>query len=125
MAIRQRHIFIVDDDEMIRQMLEDHLKENPINKVTAFSTGEECIANLALAPDVVILDYQLNNAVANAGDGLQILQQIKKLDHSVKVIMLSSQEDYLKALQTIMKGAEEYVVKNTESFKRIDAILSH
>ncbi|MBX2907286.1 MAG: response regulator [Taibaiella sp.] len=124
MATQQKHIFVVDDDEMMLAMLGDHLRKNPLHKVTTFSTGEDCISNLALGPDVIILDYQLNNVVPDAGDGMQILQQIKKLNKAVKVIMLSSQDEYGKALQTVMKGAAEYVVKNNDAFQRIDTILA-
>src|ERR1019366_9180928 len=114
MAVKQKNIFIVDDDEMMAAMLSDHLLINPLNKVTVFNTGEDCIRNLHLNPDVIILDYQLNSVFVGAADGLQILQQIKKMDKDVHVIMLSSQDDYGKALQTIVKGALEYVVKNDE-----------
>ncbi len=123
MAIKYRNIFVVDDDEMMAQMLSDHLQKKPFNKVSIFHTGEDCIAHLAENPDVVILDYQLDSIVENAGNGLQILEKIKKLDKSVTVIMLSSQDQYGKALQTIQKGALEYVVKNNDAFKRIDVIL--
>jgi two-component system OmpR family response regulator len=124
MAIQQKHIFVVDDNEMMVEMLADHLRKNPGYTVTTFSTGEECINNLTLNPDVIILDYQLNNLVPNAEDGNEILQQIKKLDKTVKIIMLSSQDDYGKALQTVMNGANEYVVKNADAFERIDAVLA-
>ena len=54
---------------------------------------------------------------------LEILQQIKKADKKICVIMLSSQSQYGKALQTIIKGALEYVVKDDAAFKKIDRIL--
>lgn len=123
MAPKQRRIFVVDDDEMMAQMLGDHLKKNRYNEVSIFSTGEDCVKNLHLSPDVVILDYQLDSVVTNAANGLKILEQIKKLDQEITVIMLSSQDQYGKALQTIVKGALEYVVKNDTAFKRIDHIL--
>ena len=123
MSVKHRVIFIVDDDELTSTMLSDHLKENPVNEVTIFSTGEDCLRNLTLDPDVIILDYTLNANIQGAADGLQILEHIKKIDTDVRVIMLSSQDDYGKALQTIMKGAHEYVIKDEEAFKRIDHIL--
>ncbi len=119
----QKNIFIVDDDEMMALMLSDHLSKNYRNTVTVFNTGEECLKKIHLNPDVIILDYQLNSVDPNAADGLQILQQIKKVDRKIHVIMLSSQDEYGKAMQTIVKGALEYVVKNDEAFKRIDHIL--
>ncbi len=125
MAIKYRNIFVVDDDEMMATMLCDHLQKNKYYKVTVFYTGEECVKNLNLEPDVVILDYQLNNVVPDAANGLQILQQIKKHDPNIHVVMLSSQDEYGKALQTIVKGALEYVVKNDDAFKRIDHIIGN
>ena len=38
--------------------------------------------------------------------------------------MLSSQKSYGKAAQTIQKGALEYVMKDEQAFKNIDAILN-
>lgn len=119
-----RKIFVVDDDKLVLEMLRDHLANNPLNQVTAFNTGEDCLRNLHLNPDIVILDYQLNSVVLDAADGMQILQKIKKMDKTVHVIMLSSQDDYGKALQTIVKGALEYVVKDEDAFERIDHILA-
>lgn len=124
MALKQKHIFVVDDDELMSAMLRDHLLKNPLNKVTVFNTGEDCVKNLYQNPDVIILDYELDSVSADAANGYQILQQIKKLDRDVHVIMLSSQDEYGKALQTIVKGALEYVVKGDDAFKRIDHILA-
>lgn len=123
MATREKLIFVVDDDVMMSQMLNDHLVKNPLNKVSLFSTGEECILKLNQSPDLIILDFNLNTVDPNAADGLEILQQIKKIDRDVCVIMLSSQEHYGKALQTIVKGALEYVVKDKDAFSKIDKIL--
>jgi len=121
--MKDKLIFIVDDDEMMSQMLSDHLSKNPLHKVSLFGTGEDCIPELRQKPDAIILDYTLNTIDKNAADGLEILQQIKKIDREVCVIMLSSQEHYGKALQTIVKGATEYVVKEQDSFTKIDSIL--
>lgn len=78
-----------------------------------------------LGPDVIILDFNLNSVVPDAANGLAILQQAKKLDNQVRVIMLSSQDDYGKALKSIVDGAVEYVMKDQEAFKRIDHILGN
>ena len=125
MSVKQKHFFVVDDDEMMAAMLSDHLRLNPLYVVTVFNTGEDCIRQLALDPDVIILDYQLNSVMLDAADGMEIMRQIKKIDEDVRIIMLSSQEEYGTALQAIIKGALEYVVKDTDTFKRIDHILEH
>ena len=122
-SVSYKHIFIVDDNEMFTQMLSDHLLENPKFKISVFYTGEECINNLFKNPDLVILDYYLNDKSKDAADGLEILSEIKKYNERIQVIMLSSQEHYGVALQTIAKGAAQYIMKDNNAFKKIDEFL--
>lgn len=119
----QKKIFIVDDNEMFAQMLKDHLSNNPNYRISIFNTGEDCVKNLYLNPDLIVLDYFLNDVYKDAATGLEILEEIKKLNNKVHVIMLSSQEKYTVAAQTISKGAEQYVVKDDDAFKNVSKIL--
>lgn len=116
-------IFIVDDDELFTTMLSNYLLKNPLYTIKTFSTGEECLLQLQEHPDIIILDYSLNSVFKDAANGLQILEAVRKLDKHVHVIMLSSQERYGIAVQTIAKGAEQYVVKSTEAFKEVSEII--
>lgn len=118
-----KNIFIVDDDEMLTMMLTDHLSRYPTFSIKSFATGEECLENLYLEPDIIILDFNLNSVDEKAANGLQILQKIKREIPSVKVIMYSSQEQYGIALQTIGKGAVEYVIKDKDAFFKIEEII--
>ncbi len=120
----KKNIFVVDDNEMFSNMLKDHLGQNPAYNVTAYSTGEECIKNLFQNPDVIILDFYLNDVFKDAANGLEILTEIKKQKSPAHVIMLSSQERYVIAAQTISKGAEQYVIKDDNAFDNIDKILN-
>ena len=105
-------------------MMSDHLANNPKLEVSVFHTGEECLKNLYKDPHIVVLDYYLNDVMKEAADGLEILTEVKKAGHNVHVIMLSSQEHYGVALQTIAKGAVQYVMKDDDAFKKIDEIIA-
>ena len=118
-----KSIFVVDDNKMFAQMLKDHLNENPQFKVSVYHTGEDCLKNMYLSPDVVILDINLNDESKEAKNGLEILAEIKKEIPSPHVIMLSSQERYGIALETISKGAEQYIIKDKNAFENIDSYL--
>lgn len=120
---KMKNIFVVDDNKMFAQMMKDHLSENPQFQVTVFNTGEDCLKNLYLAPDVIILDYNLNDESKEAKNGLEILSEIKKKVPSPHVIMLSSQERYGIALETISKGAEQYIIKDDKAFDNVDSYL--
>lgn len=118
-----KKIFVVDDNEMLTMALEDYLTRKTMHKVQVFGTGEECMRHLDEEPDVIILDYNLNSVEENAANGAQILEAIKRLDRSIHVIMLSSQDAYGTALQTIMKGADTYILKDADAFAKIEAII--
>jgi DNA-binding NarL/FixJ family response regulator len=121
--VKQRLIFVVDDDPMYNEMLVLHLSDNPINVIKSFSTGEDCLKHLYESPDIVVLDYNLDTVVPDAMDGMKILDKIRKEDDEIKVIMLSSQEQYGVAMQTIRHGAVQYLIKDAEAFKKIDELL--
>lgn len=118
-----RKIFIVDDDEMLQTALEDYLSRKTHHEIFCFGTGEECMNNLHLGPDVIIIDYYLNSVDKDAANGLETMEAIKKKYHNIHFIMLSSQERYGIALQSIQKGAEQYVIKDEEAFEKIEEMI--
>ena len=120
---KAKKIFIVDDDPFMQETLKDYLTRDVPHQVSVFSTGEECLKHLAEKPDVIILDYYLNSQSKDAVTGMEILKTIKKHYPNIPVIMLSSQERYSVAMQTIRKGAEQYLIKDKEAFEKIAAII--
>jgi len=119
-----KYIFIVDDDPMLTESLSDYLTRDIAHRVRTFSTGEECLQHLDEHPDVIILDYHLNSVQREAANGMEILSQLKKAAPSAHVIMLSSQEHYGVAMKTIIKGAEQYVIKDEDSYTKIDKMIA-
>lgn len=121
--VEPKKIFIVDDDEMLTEALSDFLTREVNHDVTVFHTGEEFVKHLFENPDVVVLDFYLNTVNKDAANGLEILDSIQNHLQSTKVIMLSSQESYAKAAQTIQKGALEYVIKDEDAFQKIADLI--
>lgn len=119
-----KKIFIVDDDDMMAMALEDHLTRNTLHEIHVFTTGEECIRHLRMQPDVIILDYNLNSVQKEAANGMAILDAIKKLNRDIPVVLFSSQDAYSVALQSINKGATQYVIKDEKAFDNIVAICN-
>jgi len=119
-----KKVFVVDDDEMMAMALEDHLTRNTLHEIHVFTTGEDCIKNLRLQPDIIILDYNLNSVQKEAANGMKIMEAIKKLNRDIPVILFSSQDAYSVALQSISKGATQYVIKDENAFDNIVAICN-
>jgi|SRR5690554_1429011 len=121
---KPKKIFIVDDDSMLTEALRDYLTRNVAHEIHCFATGEACLKHLNQNPDVMILDYHLNTVEKDAANGMEVLKTVKKNYPKIEIIMLSSQESYVVAMQTIQKGAEQYVIKDKEAFEKIAQLIS-
>ena len=117
-------IFIVDDEPLLSEILTDYLKSQYAGfNILSFPTGEACLQRLHEEPDLVVLDYYLNTKEQDAANGIDILKEIKKQNKAIPVIMLSSQERYGTAAQTIMYGAVHYVIKGQDAFEEIFQLI--
>ncbi|MFM7078255.1 MAG: response regulator [Bacteroidota bacterium] len=120
MAELRQTIFIVDDDPVLAEMLKDHLSKMTSYKIQIFETGEDCLKQMDQKPGIVFLDFYLNSVNKDAMDGLDILQEIKKIDPEVDVVMLSGQDKIEVAVKTMQYGAFDYIVKGESSFYRAE-----
>ena len=105
-------VFFVDDDKMILNLLEYTLKNRQDYDVKTFFTGEECIKNLGLNPDLIVLDHIFKSNGTTAKNGLEILKEIKNFNKKLPVIILTSQEDQTLADEFISNGAAKFIPKN-------------
>lgn len=120
---KPKKIFIVDDDEMLTEALSDYLTRKVAHNIRIFNTGEDCMQHISENPDVVILDFYLNTVKKEAASGLEVLEAIRKHLPNTRFIMLSSQESYGIAARTIQKGAEQYVIKDNDAFRKIADLI--
>ncbi len=101
----QYSIYIVDDEESIREGVTMALEEH--YKIEAFSTAETAIDAIeANLPDLVLLDIGLPGM-----DGMNALREIKDLHPDVLVIMITAYEDIASVISAMKLGAYDYVVK--------------
>jgi two-component system, OmpR family, response regulator len=120
MAELRKMIFIVDDDPVLAEMLKDHLSKMTSYEIRVFEKGEDCLNQMQLNPGIVFLDFYLNSVDKEAMDGLEVLQEIKKIDPEVDVVMLSGQDKIEVAVKTMQYGAFDYIVKGESAFYRAE-----
>lgn len=116
-------IFLVDDDALFLKTLEIDFLQQDNFIVQTFATGELCIDNLYLKPDVIILDYHLDGIKKKIMNGLETLDKIKAYDENIPVIMLSSQDKIDVAIRCMHHKATDYVVKSETAFMRLQKII--
>jgi DNA-binding response OmpR family regulator len=102
-------ILLTDDEEDILEVVQDRLEAYGFIVVTA-RNGLEALKKLSLERfDGVFLDVKMPGI-----DGIQVLEEIRKKDLKLPVIILTSSSSREAAIESIAKGASGYVLKPFE-----------
>ena len=104
-SVPQPHVLIVDDDETVRQLIDDYLVQNDF-RVSGASRGVELMGALAgQVIDLVVLDLRLRGE-----DGMQLLRQLRA--HSqIPVIILTGRAEEADRVMGLELGADDYLTK--------------
>lgn len=99
-------LLVVDDEHLIRWSIEQNLKKQGYEVITA-GTGEDALQLVReQQPDLVLLDIQLPGI-----SGIEVLEKIKELDEDIIVIMLTAHGGLETAVNAMRLGAYDYVSK--------------
>lgn len=113
-------IFVVEDDDWYRRLLEYNLSLNPDFVVETFSNGKDLLAKLHEKPDLVTLDYRLPDIT-----GAKILKEIKERYEDIQVIVISEQEEIEVVVDLLKQGAHDYIVKSMDIQERLFNTINH
>lgn len=106
MMMSSPSVLVVDDDEAIREMLCAVLSKDGLSVMLA-SDGAEAVACFSeQRPVVVLMDIRMPRM-----SGLQALTEIRKLDRSAAVILMTAFAEVETAVQALKEGAFDYVIK--------------
>jgi two-component system nitrogen regulation response regulator GlnG len=110
-------IWIVDDDESIRWVLEKALaRENLSTK--SFSNARDAISALEFeTPQVLVSDIRMPGA-----SGLELLQTVKARFPGLPVIIITAFSDLDSAVAAFQGGAFEYLAKPFDIDKAVELI---
>ena len=112
-----KHIFIVDDDIHIGNMLEDALQREGYKVSRAYSGTEALLVLSSQTPDLILLDLMLPGL-----NGEEVLPKIQ----GIPVIVLSAKSETAHKVQLLLDGACDYITKPfdlTELLARITVQL--
>lgn len=104
--MKQNKLLVVDDEHLIRWSLEQNLKKQGYEVVTAGS-GEDALRLVREEqPDLVLLDIQLPGI-----SGIEVLEKIKEHDEDIIVIMVTANSGLENAVNAMRLGAHDYISK--------------
>lgn len=114
-------IAITDDNEVLRQTVAERLKED-FRIVYQASSGSSMLRFLQanrseVHPEVILMDIAMDEM-----DGIEATYQVKQLNPSIKVIMLTAFEDDEKVFSAIKAGADGYCLKEERKEKIVNSI---
>ena len=99
-------ILVVDDERAIRRTLKDILEMEKF-EVDEAEDGLTCLVRIKQEKyDVVILDIKMPKM-----DGMDVLDRIAELQPELSVIMISGHGDIDTAVESVKKGAFDYIAK--------------
>jgi len=104
--MRSARLLVVDDEHLIRWSLEQNLRKQGYDILTA-GTGEDALKIVREEqPELVLLDIQLPGI-----SGLEVLEKIKEFDEDIIVIMVTAHGGLETAVNAMRMGAYDYINK--------------
>jgi two-component system, OmpR family, response regulator ArlR len=104
--LKNLKILIVEDEKRLAQLLKDSISNSFFSVVIA-SNGEDGLKKFkSFKPDIIITDIMMPFC-----DGLEMTLQIKELDESIPIIVLSAHSDKEKLLKAIDLEINKYFIK--------------
>ena len=105
-TIRKATILVIDDEEIMREILEALLTREGY-EVRLASSGAEGLDLVRSVPvDAAVVDVMMPGM-----DGLTVLDEVKKIDDDIAVIMITAFASVDTAVAAMKRGAFDYVTK--------------
>lgn len=102
-------VLVADDEEDIREIIQDRLEACGFNVVTA-TNGAEALRKIATEKfDGVFLDVKMPEMT-----GIEVLEEVRKGDTKLPIIIITSSTSRDAAIGSLAKGANEFVLKPFE-----------
>lgn len=111
-------IFIVEDNLMNQQLIAREL-ETFGGRISFYTTGEDCLADLGRHPSIVVLDYNLDGEI----NGLDTLEEIRKFDSSIFVVLFSNQRELQSDENLRRYGSFDFLEKREQSFTLLKQLV--
>jgi DNA-binding NarL/FixJ family response regulator len=116
---RPIRVYLLDDHEVVRRGLCDLLqRDGDIEVIGESASAVEAAARIpALRPDVAVLDGRLPD-----GSGVEVCREVRSVDPSIAVLILTSYDDDDALFSAIMAGAAGYVLKQVRGTDLVDDV---
>lgn len=113
-------ILIADDDDRMRQVIDEYLRSEGFTTMQAASGTEALAVWQERRPDLLVLDWMMPGR-----SGIEVAREIRR-HHNTPILMLTARDDEADKLLGLELGADDYLTKPfsmRELVARIRAVL--
>jgi serine/threonine protein kinase/CheY-like chemotaxis protein len=105
-------VLVVDDEEAVHLIMKSQLAG--YQRISAYNGAQALDALTMSRIDVVLLDLNLPDL-----SGYDVLERIRRLREDVAVIVCTAQSDVTSAVESMRRGAFDFLVKSHESYEEL------
>jgi two-component system chemotaxis response regulator CheY len=111
-------VLVVDDAAFMRKVVSDALTSGGHEVIGEAGNGKEAVERFQeLSPELTTLDITMPEK-----DGLEALSEIISIDPAARVLMCSALGQESKVIESIQKGAKDFVVKPFQPEQLLEAV---
>jgi FixJ family two-component response regulator len=118
MTANDHVVFIVDDDERVREAISELLESHDMRAVSFGSAGEYIEASKPDVPACLVLDVELPDI-----NGLELQGRIAGDDHP-PIVFITGHGDIPSSVRAIKRGAVDFLTKPFSDADLLDAVRS-
>lgn len=117
-----KRLLIVDDENELRNAMIDLIpwEQYGYNVIGAVENGEQAVDLLEQHP----IDLLITDLIMPKMDGLQLIQQAKRIQPTLHILILSNYSEFDYVKQALQLGASDYLLKASFSEKEIAPLLT-
>jgi FixJ family two-component response regulator len=113
----QATVFIIDDDEPVREAVKDLLHSVGLQAKTLSSTKEFSLLNIPDAPSCLVLDVRLPGI-----SGLDFQTELTRNGHELPIVFMTGHGDVPMSVKAMKAGAVEFLIKPFRDQDLLDAV---
>lgn len=115
-------VLIADDEELEREALSYFIRKSglEIDGIIECSSGEDALKQIMLQkPEIILLDINMPGL-----NGLEVLEQVRKLDYRKRVIFSTAYNYFEYAVQALRLDAMDFLVKPVKE-EQVISVITH
>ena len=100
-------VLVADDSSTMRKIILRSLQAVGVPTATEAADGDEAVELFKPGEfDIVLTDWNMPGK-----NGLEVIQEIRKMDANVPIIMVTTEAEKARVMEAIQAGVSDYLVK--------------